>query len=85
MRPPIDTKDLEAVCSLCGAAMPRTLKGRLPLEEDVVEGTVNWFEHGYSSDFDGETWLLCLCNACLQKMHPLKIWDYFDQKEVEDT
>jgi hypothetical protein len=86
MNAPVDSTNVVAVCSLCGAAVKKLDAAFLcPLEENMIDGAANWFCHGYGSDFDGENWLLCFCNTCLHKMHPLNIWDYVDNKEVDDT
>jgi len=79
-----DTSELVPVCSICGKEIVRLYDG-IQLEEGCMEGTASWLSHGYGSDFDMECWLVCFCSACLMKMKPLKIFDYMDGFEVEDT
>ena len=33
----------------------------------VYDGTINWFPCGYGSDFDGEQFLIAICDVCLKK------------------
>lgn len=51
------------------------------ITEDIIsKGAVNNFTIGYGSQYDGEMWLLAICDECLTKAVPLKITDYLFRK-----
>ena len=50
----------------------------------VYAGTINWFPCGYASDFDGETFLLAICDECLKKADILGKKKYLFTKRKDD-
>lgn len=65
-------------CSLCQSE----IQVDKHCEDDPVNkailysGAANYFTIGYGSKFDGETWLIALCDECLSKLKPLEIEEY---------
>jgi len=77
-------------CSLCGGEM-RVEITYIPVgqepdfdKEMIYSGAINWFCIGYGSDFDGEQWLLAVCDNCLHKATPLKKYNYMFPTANED-
>jgi len=61
-------------CSFCSTEMKVT--GLEMHKEIVYNGGVNWFTLGYGSRFDGEQWLIAICDECLEKCKPIKTKEY---------
>ena len=47
----------------------------------VLKGAINNFTIGYGSQYDGEMWILAICDECLTKAVPLKKIDYLFGEE----
>jgi len=61
-------------CSFCENTMEVDDE---PLDQAMVySGGINWFTMGYGSKFDTESWLLAMCDDCLEKADPVKIIEY---------
>ncbi len=88
--------DLKVIvhCSLCGKEIhtdsmePRDLGNPKQVFDSIQcsmtdTGSLSWFDHGYGSDFDGESWLVAFCDECLAKMTPVVKTGYLfsDQRD----
>ena len=66
--------DVIVNCSFCGNKIVADYE---KLEKAMTDnGAINWFTIGYGSKFDGEQWLIALCDECLEKCVPLEKKDY---------